>query len=172
MTDATCRRLCAVETCNMVIWEKVWENFVNLTNFVCTTMKTDIFSESLPTNNLLPKTALLGKEKKSQIDDKSKAALDNLINKINMGMNSEFVHKIKSVSDITKQLVAGMKYTFKFQIAQTTCKDKNTPVLDSCEFDSNSSPLDCTGIVVDRVWMRERYSNIDFNCKKTDDVKI
>jgi len=111
----------------MVIWEKVWENFVNLTNFACTTMKTDIFSESLPTNNLLPKTALLGKEKKSQIDDKSKAALDNLINKINMGMNSEFVHKIKSVSDITKQLVAGMKYTFKFQIAQTTCKDKNTP---------------------------------------------
>lgn len=164
MNDANCRRFCTVETCDMIVYERAWENFVNMTSFNCITQKTD----NMVLSNPSPKKAvLIGQVKKTQLDEKSQAALDHVMNRINMGMNSMFVHKIMTVADVRKQLVAGMKYTFKFQIGQTTCTDKGTTALETCDFEANSTPLDCTASVVDKVWMRERYSNIDFNCNKS-----
>lgn len=164
MNDANCRRFCVVETCDMVVYERSWEKFVNMTKFDCITQKAD----NMMVVNPSPKKALLGQVKKTQIDEKSQAALDHVVNRINMGMNSQFVHKVKAVTDVRKQLVAGMKYTFKFQIGQTSCTDKTTTALETCQFEADSASLDCSASVVDKVWMRERYSNIDFKCNQSN----
>lgn len=164
INDARCRRFCTVELCDLVIWERAWENSIKLTSYKCNPIKKSEFRPD--SDHILPKKAkthLVGQVKTVEMDEKSQAALDFMVRRINMGLNSSYLHKLKDVTEIKKQMVAGIKYHFKFLITETSC-DKNENDLDSCLIESGKKTHECIGSVVDRVWMRERYSNVVYNC--------
>lgn len=161
MNEADCGKVCAIENCDLVIYERVWENFTNLTSWKCQVAKKDLnmIGQFAHENNHV----LLGQVKEVKMDDKSQQALDNVMHRINNQLDSEFSHKVKSITKVHKQMVAGIKYDFEFEAAKTLCK-KASNDLKSCEFDSAAKPLLCTGSVVDKMWMRNRYSNVVFDC--------
>lgn len=167
MNDAKCRQSCAVEECELVIWERVWENFTNLTRYNCELKK----AENKPLGEFVnreegdhKKGVLVGQVRKVEIDANSQSALDIIMHRINLASNSMFLHKINAVTEVKKQMVAGMKYIFEFKISKTSC-DKRQSAVDECPIQENSQPLKCVGSLVDRVWMRDRYSHITFDCK-------
>lgn len=164
MNDANCRQFCAVEECDLVVWERVWENFVNLTSFNCETKKTENIVNTFADPKKRQKSGILvGQVKTVEIDDKSQAALDQIMLGINLKMNSIYLHKVKAVKEIKKQMVAGILYRFTFQIAKTSC-DRRQKSIDTCQIQEDARVLECTASVLDKVWMPTRYSNIHFDC--------
>lgn len=160
MNNLNCEN-CELENCDLVIYERVWENFTNLTSWKCQTEKKHMLGNFAHKNG--HKSVLLGEVKEVDMDEKSQKALDNVMNLINNQLDSEFSHKVKSVIKVKKQMVAGIKYDFEFEAAKTLCK-KTSQDLESCKFDTAAKSLRCTGSVVDKMWMRNRYSNAVFNC--------
>jgi len=165
MSDANCDNMCAVENCDLVIYERVWENFTNLTSWKCQVEKKDInMLGQFAYNKNNHKSVLLGQVKEVEIDEKSKQALEIVMKHINNQLDSEFSHKVKSITKVEKQMVAGIKYKFEFEAAKTLCKKTASKDLESCGFDSDAKSLRCTGSIVDKIWVRNRYSNVVFNC--------
>lgn len=170
MNDANCRKLCAVEKCQLVIWERGWENFINLTSFNCETNTEENQLMGLYANpENANKGIQVGEVKKTEIDESSQAALDRIVTELNAQINSNYVHKLTEVISVKKQMVAGFSYSFEFSVGKTTCEKtpENLKSTESCEIQADTKPMTCTGSVWDRVWMPERYQNIDFTCQNT-----
>ena len=89
ITDASCSRSCVEEECNLKIWIKKWENFKNLTSADCKFVSKN----------------KLGESKQVEIDEKSQAALDLIVSRLNQQLNSPFYHKLHTVAKVQKQLV-------------------------------------------------------------------
>ncbi len=96
ITDASCTRSCVEEECNLKIWIKVWENFKNLTSSEC---------------KLVSKTKL-GESKQVDIDEKSQAALDVIVSRLNQQLNSPYYHKLHTVAKVQKQLVFDVQFCY------------------------------------------------------------
>ena len=165
MNDANCRKQCTIEECDLVIYERVWVNFTNLTKFDCTiqnnqAMNLGGFADLNAGKN---SDVLVGQSKQVAMNSNSQAALDKILTGINSQLNS-YLHKVQSVNEVKKQMVAGILYRFKFQIAKTTCDIQQIGQIDTCEIPDKSVTLKCTGSILDKVWMAERYSSIMFDC--------
>ncbi len=166
MNDATCSKFCSVEECDLVVWERVWENFQNLTRYNCKVKNEETVNLGAFADRSLGKNSdiLVGQAKVVDIDSKALAALDQIITGINSNLNSIYLHKVKAVNEVKKQIVSGILYRFKFQIAKTLCDRREIEKIETCEIVENANALDCEASVLDKVWMRNRYSSIKFEC--------
>ncbi len=166
MNDAGCRKSCAVEECDLVIYERAWENSLSLTKFECKAKNDEsvnlgaFFDRSFNKNSDI----LVGQPKVVDIDAKAQAALDQIVTGINSNLNSIYAHKVTNVSEVKKQMVSGILYKFKFQIAKTTCEMRKTEKLETCQIEDGAKPLECEASILDKVWMRNRYSSVKFDC--------
>lgn len=159
MNDAECSQQCSIEECNLVIWVKAWENFRNLTSFNCNQVK--------PEGSLLVGAVNdLNVSSEMKLDDNSQAALDVVLARINRALDSVYYHKVNSISQAKRQVVAGNSYRFEFTMGETTCKKSETITnLSECKLSGASKPLRCNASILDKAWARVRYSNVKFNCK-------
>lgn len=155
MNNANCKQSCVVEECDLVIVERVWENYVNLNDYTC---------RKISENN---KAILLGQEKEVEMNSNAQAALDHIMEKFNAETNSIFLHKVKAVTKVKKQLVGGNLYSFEFQVGATSC-DKQSTELENCAVAADANLLICDATVLDRVWMNNRYLKPTFNCKNAE----
>ena len=57
-----------------------------------------------------------------------------------------------------------MKYSFEFKIQKTQCQ-KSVTSLSSCSGDNDAKLMVCQGSLLDKIWMKNRYSNVTFTCK-------
>lgn len=165
MNDATCRQFCAVEECDLVVWERSWDNFTNLTKFDCNLNTPKSSSSMILGSPFKNKNVLIGQPKVVELDTKSQTALDAIVTGINGKLNSSYLHKIKSVSEVKKQMVAGILYKFKFMIVKTVCdKQKSGDLEAECEIFEGAKDMECNGSILDKVWAINRYSSVKFDC--------
>lgn len=171
MNDASCRTLCAIEECQLVVWERVWENFQNLTSFMCNENNEENQLMGLYANSENGNKGIqVGTVKKTEIDESSQAALDKIVTDLNAQINSNFVHKLTEVASVKKQMVSGFSYKFEFSVSKTSCKKtpENLKSSERCEIQADTKPMTCTGSIWDRVWVPERYENIEFDCQDAE----
>ena len=152
MTDANCKRNCPVEECKMKIWERPWENFRNMTEFSCKAVK---------------ESPLSGGWKEVSLNDaKNLKALDHLVNTVNLASNSLYHQKLVDVTKAQKQVVNGLKYEFEFSMGQTSCTKNNKEVnLKECSVANGAKTINCSGSVVERLWLPNPYSDVSFKCQ-------
>jgi hypothetical protein len=152
MKQASCRRNCPIERCELEIYEKKWQNFRNLTNFECVKV---IKQQRLGALTEIPLTNELALQ-----------ALDFAIARINQETNDLFQHKLVKLNKAFKQVVAGFKYVFDFSIGRTTCtkNDLGQVNLKTCPLQENAKVKNCTAEIWDQPWLDRRYKMMNQNC--------
>jgi len=135
-----CQNDCDIETCEMTIWEKPWENFTEMTEFNCKR------EHSLFGSNI-------------RIDNNDKFALKALeyaVNQLNNESNDMYKYKLDSVDKIYRQVVNGMKYTFVFKMVKTECakNTKDARLLSECPVGKNPQIKNVKVSVLDKPWIQ------------------
>ena len=151
INNARCSRNCAVEECKMKIWERVWENFRNLTEYSC--------------SNIIEPAVKGGWKEINPAQAKSLKSLENLVSHINKASNSLFHQSLVSLKTARRQIVSGAKYQFEFSLAETNCnKSEKKANLKECLVANDAKTITCTGSVVEQLWMPVPYSGHTFKC--------
>jgi hypothetical protein len=152
MKQASCKRNCQIEKCDLEIYDRKWENFRNLTNFDCIKLKKQ---QRLGALTEIPLTNELALQ-----------ALDFAIARINQETNDLFQHKLVKLNKAFKQVVAGFKYVFDFSIGRTTCtkNDLGQVNLKQCPLQENAKVKTCTAEIWDQPWLDRRYRMMNQNC--------
>lgn len=150
MKEADCEDGCGVESCDLDVWEKPWENFTSLENFNCK-KRHSLFGANVKISNN---------------DEYALKALDFAVASINEQSNDLFYHKIRSVDKVYRKIVSGMNYTFVIKMGKTGCqKNANNSELKSCLIDEKAELKNCKITVWDQPWLNEnRYKLVSHNC--------
>ena len=139
-----CQNECDVETCEMTIWEKPWENFTEMTEFNCK-KEHSLFGSNIRIDNN---------------DKYALKALEYAVNQLNNESNDLYKYKIESVDKIYRQVVNGMKYTFVFKMVKTDCAKnaKDAKLLSDCAVGQNAQTKNVKVSVLDKPWVQgNRY---------------
>ncbi|CAF1019432.1 unnamed protein product [Brachionus calyciflorus] len=137
----SCQNDCDVETCDMTVWSKPWENFTELTEFNCKKSHSSYGSNIRIDKN----------------DKYALKALDFAVDKLNQKSNDLYKQKVESVDKVYRQIVNGMKYTFICKLAKTECpkNSKDNLSLQDCAVNSKAPKKSVKITVVDKPWMNE-----------------
>ena len=151
MKEASCKKSCDNEICNMTVYVRPWENYRELINFSCKKLAA-----------IKPMGAM------SQIDNNDVDALKALnfgIKSLNDKSNDIFLNQILRVDKVSKQVVAGWNYEFEFTMGRTNCTKNSSKSLSLCSVDTKSKTTDCKISVWDQPWLDDsRYKVTRSSC--------
>lgn len=81
--------------------------------------------------------------------------------------NSKIIHRVVKVVKVTKQTVAGIKYTIDFTAVPTDCTSENKNAV-NCQKYESSKMLLCYAKIWDRPWLHIKDKDITVNCYFAD----
>lgn len=145
---------CGAETCVLTLWEKPWQNWINLTDFVCKKNAVRLGEEYIISNK----------------DESALKALDFAVSQMNKLSNEKYYYLPIEIHQITKQIVNGIKYKLTFDFGGTKCD--NNPMFTifehgSCEHESQDELRKCTAEVLYKPWgeIENDYELMNYNCE-------
>ncbi|KAJ6220759.1 hypothetical protein RDWZM_006571 [Blomia tropicalis] len=109
-TKEKCTMITLQQTCEATIWAQSWLKHVELTSIQCK-----------PINVFVADTHKGEPNELDVHDAHLLKALDSATKIINDRLNSPYYHRIRKVIEATQQIVSGINYRVKFELAQTQC---------------------------------------------------
>jgi major membrane immunogen (membrane-anchored lipoprotein) len=160
------------QTCTVTIWEKTWENFLNITDSNCTKVSKE---ESSSANGLPgPGGAVAGGyQPMDQSDPKVKQQVQNLtklaVKTMDDKANDQYHNQLVRVSDTQYQIVQGTNYKITFYVGQSQCKrnkdDNSKFEAGTCKLKDDGQYQKCTATIWEKQW--ENFLKVtDSSCSK------
>lgn len=148
--------------CNGSIVEQAW---LNKTEYIvdCENKDTGGRIKRSVVENKLRRRELM---KDSSKDEYIKLAEESLKKFLRIN-NSKIIHRVVKVVKVTKQTVAGIKYTIDFTAVPTDCVSENETAL-KCQKYESSKMLLCYAKIWDRPWLHIKDKDITVNCYFAD----
>lgn len=138
------------EECDLTIWEQMWLNSTELTKFECSTKRVTV-------NNLGARHRI------DNTDESAKHALAFATTELNK-FYKQSVYYVAVVQNTYKQVVNGIKYTFEFEYAPTSClvSEENMDEFrasDECKVDAKKDSMSCVVSVLDQFWLADEEAS-------------
>lgn len=183
MKDASCKKNCDNEICNITVYVRPWESYRELSNFTCRLIFAQKPLQAISQNPLQvisqnPLQAISQNPFQSitlkplgamtQIDNNNTEALQALdfgIKSLNDKSNDLFVQKLVNVNKIFRQVVAGWNYSFEFTMGKSNCTKVTNMTLNNCSVNEKSKLTSCRISIWDQPWLQEsRYKLTRYDC--------
>jgi hypothetical protein len=145
-----CSKNCIVQTCDITVYERLWENFKNLTEYNCKTQQ-----------------RLLGGKRIIPNDDKDALnALKFGIKVLNERSNNLYMHELIGLDKAIQQIVNGFKYELEFRVGKSSCMKNQMTASENCLTNKDAKEITCTATILDQPWISGiRYKLMNSDCK-------
>ena len=133
--NSSCIQNCSLEQCDLKIWEKPWENFIDLVQSNCNALPN--VNYSLEWVQICSNDAIKLK------------SLNEFVNRINQVSNSLYYFRLYQVVKAQKQINQGTTFQFYVVVAETNCRKNQQVNLNNCKISNNAKKMACTASVIE-----------------------
>jgi len=125
--------------CEVVVYTQAWSNTIQVTSYKCPAPHRSLVKSGAVVGGVMP-----GGVTNTVADDNIQMLADMATHKVNAESNSMFTASQVSIDHVTKQVVAGMRYTFNLHLRISDCmksEDNMVGHLTDCPLSGTQPPM-------------------------------